>query len=142
MIEICFVCTGNTCRSPMAERIARKIAKAKKMKDIKFSSAGIFAKGDNISEKAVLTLKKMGYDSRSRKSVLLKKTKPNVIYVALTDDHKKYIPAKRVISFEELPGAVPDPYGQDIEVYEKTAKEIEKNIEVLLDKIEKLRGVI
>lgn len=142
MIEICFVCTGNTCRSPMAERIARKMAKAKKMKDIKFSSAGIFAKGDNISEKAVLTLKKMGYDSRSRKSVLLKKTKPNVIYVALTDDHKKYIPAKRVISFEELSGAVPDPYGQDIEVYEKTAKEIEKNIEVLLEKIEKLRGVI
>ena len=78
MIEICFVCTGNTCRSPMAERIARKMAKAKKMKDIKFSSAGIFAKGDNISEKAVLTLKKMGYDSRSRKSVLLKKTKNHI----------------------------------------------------------------
>ena len=142
MIEICFVCTGNTCRSPMAERIARKMAKAKKMKDIKFSSAGIFAKGDNINEKAVLTLKKMGYDSRNRKSVLLKKTKPNVIYVALTDDHKKYIPAKRVISFEELLGAVPDPYGQDIEVYEKTAKEIEKNVEILLEKIEKLRGMI
>jgi len=142
MIEICFVCTGNTCRSPMAERIARKMAKTRKMKDIKFSSAGIFANGENINEKAVETLKKFGYDARNRKSVSLKKTKSNVIYVALTEDHKKYIPAKRVISFEELFGAVPDPYGQNIEVYEKTAKRIEKNVEVLLDKIEKLRGAL
>ena len=54
MIEICFVCTGNTCRSIMAERIAKKMAKQRKIKDVKFSSAGIYANGENISQNASL----------------------------------------------------------------------------------------
>ncbi len=142
MIEICFVCTGNTCRSVMAERIAKKMAKSLKMKDLKFSSAGIYAKGDNITQNASAVLKKLGYDSRNRKSVKLTKIKPNVIYVAVTNDHKKFINSKKVLSFEDLAGTVLDPYGQNLEVYEKTAKQIEKNVEVLLKKIESLRGVL
>lgn len=142
MIEICFVCTGNTCRSVMAERIAKKMAKEKKLKDVKFSSAGIYAKGDNISENASTVLKRLGYDGRKRKSVQLKKIKPNIVYVAVTDDHKKFINSKKCLSFEDLAGAVCDPYGQDLSVYEKTAKQIEKNVEVLLEKIENLRGVL
>lgn len=140
MIEICFVCTGNTCRSVMAERIAKKMAKNKKMNDLKFSSAGIYATGENITENAAKTLKKLGYDGRARKSVKLKKIKPSVIYVAVTDDHKKFISSKKIISFEELAGKVVDPYGQTIEIYEQTAKQIEKNVEILLEKIKNLRG--
>lgn len=142
MIEICFVCTGNTCRSVMAERIAKKMAKERKLKNIKFSSAGIYAKGDNISENASIVLKKLGYDGRKRKSVKLSKTKPNVIYVAVTNDHKRFIDSKKCLSFEELAGGVCDPYGQDLKVYEKTAKQIEENVKVLLNKIENLRGVL
>ncbi|MBP3431716.1 MAG: hypothetical protein J6K39_02550 [Clostridia bacterium] len=140
MIEICFVCTGNTCRSVMAERIAKKMAKNKKIKDIKFSSAGIYAKGDNITENAASALKHFGYDGRNRKSVLLKKVKPNVIYVAVTNDHKRFISSKKCLSFEELAGGVSDPYGQNVEVYLQTAKQIEKNVEVLLEKLKALRG--
>ena len=139
MIEICFVCTGNTCRSVMAERIAKKMAKQRKMSDIKFSSAGIYAKGDNITTNAAEALKSLGYDGRNRKSVKLKKIKDKTIYVAVTDDHKKFINAKRVLSFGDLAGAVTDPYGQNLQVYIQTAKQIEKNVEVLLDKLNKMR---
>ncbi len=142
MIEICFVCTGNTCRSIMAERIAKKMAKNKKIKDVKFSSAGLRADGSQITENARTVLKKLGYDGRKRKSVLLSDVKPNVIYVTVTDDHKKFVKSKKVISFNDLAGEVLDPYLQDLQVYEKTAKQIEKNVELLLNKIENLRGEV
>lgn len=141
MIEICFVCTGNTCRSVMAERIAKKMAKRKKIEDIKFSSAGISTNAENITENASKALKKSGYDGRNRKSVQLK-TKNNVVYVAVTNEHKKFIDSKNVLSFDDLSGKVVDPYGQSLEVYLKTVKEIEKNIEILLEKIQNLRGVL
>lgn len=140
MIEICFVCTGNTCRSVMAERIAKKLAKNRKMTKIKFSSAGIYATGENISENASLVLKELGYDGRNRKSVKLKKIKPSTIYVAVTNDHKRFVNAKKCLSFEELGGSVGDPYGQGLEIYRIAAKQIEKNISILLDKIQNLRG--
>ncbi len=140
MIEICFVCTGNTCRSVMAEKIAKKMAKNRGMKDIKFSSAGVFANGDKTTENACKALKKLGYDGRAKKSVKLSKTKPNIIYVTVTADHKKFVNSKKVLSFEDLSGKVSDPYLQSEEVYLKCAKEIEQNVEVLLDKIQKMRG--
>lgn len=142
MIEICFVCTGNTCRSVMAERIARKLARNKKMTNVKFSSAGVCAKNENITTNAVLALKQLGYDGRNRKSVGLSKAKPNIIYIAVTNDHKKYLESKKCLSFEDLAGRVCDPFGQDLSVYLATAKQIENNIKVLLEKIESLRGAL
>ncbi len=142
MIEICFVCTGNTCRSVMAERIAKKMAKLRGLTDVKFSSAGIYAKKENITENASKVLKMLGYDGRNRKSVPLKKTKKGVIYVAVTQAHKQFINSDKCISFDELAGDVGDPFGQNLQVYEKTARQIEKNVEVLLSKIKNLRGVV
>ena len=139
MIDICFVCTGDTCRSVMAERIARKKAKEKGL-DINFSSAGLLANDENISQNAKKALKQLGYDDSDRKSVLLDRINPTTLYVCVTDAHKKWIKSNRVLSFRALAGEVVDPYGKDLKTYIDTAKQIEKNVDVLLDKIEKLRG--
>jgi len=124
----------------MAERIAKKLAREKGLKDIKFSSAGIYATGENITQNTSKVLKSLGYDGRNRKSVKLSKTKPKVIYVAVTEDHKRFINSKRTISFDQLFGKVGDPYGQDEQVYLQTAKAIEQNVLLLLEKIQNLRG--
>ena len=62
--------------------------------------------------------------------------------MTVTNQHKQFVQAKSVLSFEDLAGGVVDPYGQDFETYLKTAKQIEENVSILLEKIKKLRGEI
>ncbi|WP_047150775.1 low molecular weight protein arginine phosphatase [Aneurinibacillus tyrosinisolvens] len=59
-MRILFVCTGNTCRSPMAEKLLRKMAAENEM-DIQVQSAGIFASpGSAASSHAATVLDKKG----------------------------------------------------------------------------------
>ena len=59
-LKICFVCTGNTCRSPMAAAVLNHLGKG----GYRACSAGISAvTGDFISANAVKALKEAGIDS-------------------------------------------------------------------------------
>lgn len=139
-IKICFVCTGNTCRSIMAERLLKKMIKERKIKGLKVSSKGINALGDNISEEAKITLSKFNASNRDRKSVKLGKTDKNTLYVAMTDRIKQNING-RAISMRDLLGYdIIDPYKQSLEVYNETALQIIDGIEILLSKILNLRS--
>ena len=140
MLKICFVCTGNICRSIMAERIMKKLLKEQVIKDIKVSSRGIFANGDNISQNAKVTLKKMGFSSSNRKSVKLGKINKNTLYVTMTENQKQMIRSDNVISFKSLLGfEIEDPYGYGEDVYEDVAKKLIEGIEILIKKIKTWR---
>lgn len=125
----------------MAERLFKKTLKQGGVKGIKVSSRGIHAKGDNIAVNAKLVLKEMGALASDRKSVQLKKIDKSTLYVAMTDSIKKSIEGKNVIAMSALIGEeILDPYGQDVEVYRRVAKQLQNAIFVLLDKILKARG--
>ena len=65
--KILFVCTGNTCRSPMAEGIFKKLTQGDE--SISCSSAGMsFCDGDAVSENAVTVCKEIGVDISGHRS--------------------------------------------------------------------------
>ena len=140
MIKICFVCTGNTCRSVMAEALTKKYLKEQNIEDVKVSSRGLYATGEQVTNETKRALKNLGVTQRSRKSVKLNKIDKKTIYVALTDAHKQMIRSEKVISFSSLIGQdVPDPFGGDDATYERVSLMINNGIKKLVELIKKWR---
>jgi protein-tyrosine-phosphatase len=69
--SVLFVCTGNTCRSPLAEAIARQLA-ADRGLDVRMSSAGTSALGGSpASDGSVLVGLERGLDLSTHRARLL-----------------------------------------------------------------------
>ncbi len=131
-MNILFVCTGNTCRSPMAAAIMNKIAKENEM-DIKASSAGIFAEeGSGASENAVRAMRLYEISLKDHKATQLTEKMINEadIVLTMTEGQKLmiegYAPEKIFSLYEFLSseGDIADPYGGDLDEYNETAQEI------------------
>lgn len=140
MINICYVCTGNTCRSIMAERLMKKALKNKRIKDVKVSSRGIFAKKEDINPNAISVLKKLNVSSSNRKSIKLGKIQKDTLYVVMTEEMRPYVKAEKVLTMKQLLGYdVLDPYGQAEEVYMQTALQLQQANKIIIENIKMWR---
>ncbi len=135
MKKILFVCTGNTCRSVMAEKIFNNVAKKKKLK-FKAESAGIYANvGSGATENTIKALKKIGIRNIKHKSTqfCLDNLFSYDYCIALTKDIKNYIGKfENVFCFQDfILGAVDvaDPYMKSEDEYVLTAKQIKEYVE-------------
>lgn len=138
-MNILFVCTGNTCRSPMAEGLFRKMAEEKGVDGVTCSSAGLFAMtGDEVTPNSVKACERFGVDISAHRArritgYILDETDK---FVCMTPEHASslslYVPVEKITV---LGGGIPDPYGADLETYIKTANYIKTALGLQFDDI-------
>lgn len=137
-----FVCTGNTCRSPMAEGLAIKLLSEKLGCDANsldqngfwVESAGIFAfGGGGASPQSVQALRNLGVDISSHSSQKLTSELINcsdLIFCCtrqhLSDARCLAPSAADKMRLLDQDGDIPDPIGADVSVYMDIAARIEK----------------
>ncbi len=137
--EIVFVCTGNTCRSPMAEGIFASLPN----KGYFASSAGIFAQDKaEPSENSVKAMGEIGIDIKSHRS---RQLTPQIIeraemLVTMTQSHKDALSAfgNKALTLGELAGtnaSISDPFGGDLKVYRACRDEISGLVKKAYDKL-------
>jgi protein-tyrosine phosphatase len=146
--KIAFVCTGNTCRSPIAAGLAKKLlaerfgCKPGKLRSIgvEVVSAGLFAAdGGHASPEAVQAAKLLkGVDISRHKS---KKLTPELIKTCdmifcMTSFHLEQVrrlagatAATKNIYLLDSQREVPDPIGGGLEIYQETAGHIDRAIQ-------------
>lgn len=138
--KVLFVCSGNTCRSPMAEGLFNKFLSDNKIDNIVCESAGVSAlNGDCASLNAIFALQKRGIDISNHRASHLnpQKIMKTDLFVCMSEAHKKAIlPFCHLSQIMVLD--VNDPYMQSLEVYEKCARQIEEQFPDLLLKIQNM----
>ncbi|MBT2288246.1 low molecular weight protein arginine phosphatase [Paenibacillus albidus] len=92
MLHILIVCTGNTCRSPMAEGLLRKLALERGI-DLEVRSAGVSAiPGTTISRHAAAILREEGIDDQVKSSQVTGQTIAWAdLVLTLTGGHKRHL---------------------------------------------------
>ncbi len=139
-----FVCTGNICRSPLAEYYFRQQAEKYHL-NWRSTSAGFIESGIKISENSRILLERDGINANAHVSTSLNKVLINRsrIVLTMTVYHKKNLintgwKSDHVFTLAEYVGKqhdIEDPYQESLEVYQQAYQQIKYYIDLLIKKL-------
>lgn len=149
-MKIIFVCTGNTCRSPMATALFRQAVNEAGRTDIEVSGAGLAAFEGQAAADAAIRIMREDYgldltDHRAKNLTVDMCSEADYIFTmteSQADALRRYLPIKVKAEITSLgkfcqgKGCdIADPYGGDDKVYRAVAGELKQLVTVALTKI-------
>ena len=143
MDKIIFICTGNTCRSPMAEGLFRAHGGEEKT-GLTAASAGLFTQdGMPASQNAIAASAERGADIAAHRSRMLTAEMAHAAryLVCMSGAHYdrlcELFPDCADKVFTLLPEDISDPFGGDLETYRRAAAEIDAGVRSIIERLAK-----
>ena len=151
-MKIMFICTGNICRSAMAEAMLKKMLKENKKENIEVYSCGLSADdGDVPTQNAIEVMQEYKIDLKNHIATNIKYSNIENMDLILcaTLSHKMFVIRlypelkDKIFTIKEYVGIkdeiygidIKDPWGYNLETYKECAKEIETCLKKLIEKI-------
>jgi protein-tyrosine-phosphatase len=146
-MRLLFICTGNTCRSPLAEALARREAIERGLADVEVASAGTSAwDGAPASDGALLVALERGLDLSTHRAQQLTRelVQSHDVVLAMGPHHLERAEALggegRTHLLTAFAGgtsarAINDPFGGDLDAYRETLVELQGEIRRVFDRL-------
>jgi protein-tyrosine phosphatase len=154
LFKLCFVCTGNICRSPMAEAVFTDLVRKNGLEGrigVLSAGTGEWHVGEQSDERTIAVLAAHGHDGSRHRArqfdpdwfdeldlvVVFDHTQERILKAWAATDHARS-KVQLLLSFDNAHGGstdVPDPYYSDAAFFDQTLAMIERASSALFEQI-------